>query len=51
MSDIGTGITVDSSDNIYIVGLTEDGIDGNTHLGDAGFDAYAVKYNSIGVRQ
>ena len=41
--DEGQGVTTDSSDNIYVTGFTEGGLDGNTNLG--GRDIFLVKYN------
>jgi uncharacterized delta-60 repeat protein len=48
-NDYGEGVTVDSSDNIYVTGYTEGGLDGNTNSGDKDF--ILVKYNSSGVKQ
>jgi len=48
-SEIGNGITVDSSNNIYITGNTFGGLDGNTNSGKS--DIILVKYNSSGVKQ
>jgi len=48
-SDIGYGVAVDSSDNIYLTGWTQGGLDGNTNAG--GQDIFLVKYNSSGVKQ
>ena len=48
-SDYGYGVTVDSSDNIYVTGYTAGGLDGNTNSGDN--DIFLVKYNSSGVKQ
>jgi len=47
--DYGYGVTVDSSDNIYVTGETFGGLDGNTNAG--GLDIFLVKYNSSGVKQ
>ena len=47
--DQGTGVTVDSSNNIYVTGTTTGGLDGNTHSGSD--DIFLVKYNSDGVLQ
>ncbi len=47
--DEGRGVTVDSSDNIYVTGKTEGGLDGNTNLGS--WDIFLVKYNSSGTKQ
>jgi len=43
------GMTVDSSNNIYVTGLTDGGLDGNTNSGE--YDMFLVKYNSSGVKQ
>jgi uncharacterized delta-60 repeat protein len=48
-NDFGFGVTVDSSDNIYITGSTEGGLDGNTSSGK--HDIFLVKYNSSGTKQ
>jgi hypothetical protein len=48
-SDMGYGVTVDSSDNIYVTGETSGGLDGNTNSG--GIDMFLVKYNSSGTKQ
>ena len=48
-SDIGYGVTVDSSDNIYVTGYTDGGLDGNTSSG--GSDFFLLKYNSSGTKQ
>ncbi len=47
--DNGFGVTVDSSDNIYVTGNTQGGLDGNTNSG--GYDIFLVKYNSSGTKQ
>ena len=47
--DRGNGVTVDSSDNIYVTGYTKGGLDGNSNSGD--WDLFVVKYNSDGVKQ
>jgi len=46
--DYGYGVTVDSSDNIYVKGYTQGGLDGNTNAG--GDDLFVVKYNSSGTK-
>jgi len=48
-TDAGWGVTSDSSDNIYVTGLTAGGLDGNTNSGH--FDMFLVKYNSSGTKQ
>ena len=48
-NDIGNGVTVDSSDNIYVTGNTQGGLDGNTNSGNE--DIILVKYNSSGVKR
>ena len=45
----GSGVTTDSSDNIYVTGLTEGGLDGNTNSGS--WDIFLIKYNSSGTKQ
>ena len=47
--DIAYGVATDSSDNVYVTGYTEGGLDGNTSAG--GNDLFVVKYNSEGVKQ
>jgi hypothetical protein len=48
-NDVGYGVTTDSSGNIYVTGLTEGGLDGNTNSGER--DIFLVKYNSSGTKQ
>jgi len=48
-TDIGYGVTTGSSGNIYVTGLTEGGLDGNTSSGS--YDMFLVKYNSSGTKQ
>ena len=48
-NDYGQGVTVDSSDNIYVTGHTLGGLDGNTNSGKR--DIFLVKYNSSGTKQ
>ena len=47
--DQGLGVTTDSSGNIYVTGLTDGRLDGNTISG--GSDIFLVKYNSTGTKQ
>jgi len=47
--EIVWGLSVDLSDNIYITGYTDGGLDGNTNLGSN--DAFFIKYNSQGIKQ
>jgi len=47
--DNAQGLAVDSSDNIYVAGFTNGGLDGNTSSG--GHDILLVKYNSGGSKQ
>jgi hypothetical protein len=49
LSDSGNGVSTDSSGNIYVTGLTQGGLDGNTNSGY--LDIFLVKYNSDGVKQ
>jgi hypothetical protein len=48
-SDLGYGVTTDSSDNIYVTGTTKGGLDGNINSG--GNDIFLVKYDSSGIKQ
>ena len=43
------GVATYSSGNVYVVGATEGGMDGNTSAG--GWDLFVVKYNSSGTKQ
>ena len=49
--DAGMGIATDSSDNIYLVGSTSGGIDGNSNADPGKSDFFIVKYNSSGTKQ
>ncbi len=47
--DWGNDVTTDSSGNIYVTGLTNGELDGNTNSGNT--DIFLVKYNSSGTKQ
>ena len=48
-SDFALDVTVDSSDNIHVIGFTNSSFDENfNHLSD---DIFLVNYNSDGVKQ
>jgi len=47
--EYATGVATDSSDNVYITGNTEGGLDGNSNAGDR--DLFVLKYNSSGTKQ
>ena len=47
--DYVSGITSDSSGNIYLTGFTEGPIDGNTSAG--GYDVFVTKYDNTGVKK
>ena len=48
-SDYGTGIVIDSSDNIYITGYTGGGLYENTSAGSS--DIFVIKLNTSGIIQ
>lgn len=48
--DQANGITVDANGNVYIVGQTWGGLNGNTYTGGDG-DAFVVKYDNAGTQQ
>ena len=48
-SEWGSGVTTDSSGNIYVTGTTQGGLDGNTNSGSN--DIFLVKYDSSGTKQ
>jgi hypothetical protein len=43
------GIGTDSSNNVYVVGTTDTGLDGNALVGNT--DMFVMKFNSSGVKQ
>ena len=47
--DSANGITIDSSGNVYVTGVTFGGLDWNTSSGSN--DLFVVKYNSSGTKQ
>ena len=48
-NDSGESVTTDSSDNIYVTGWTQGGLDGNTNSGYE--DIILIKYNSSWTKQ
>jgi hypothetical protein len=48
-SDYGYDLTIDSSNNIYVTGLTAGGLDGNSNSGD--YDIFLAKYYDNGTKQ
>lgn len=48
-NDFAYGVAVDSSDNIYVTGYTDNKFHGNNKSGR--FDIFLVKYNSSGTKQ
>jgi hypothetical protein len=48
-NDVGRGIALDSSTNIYITGSTAGNLDGNTSSGL--LDIFLTKYDPSGVKQ
>ena len=49
LTEMGQGVTTDSSGNIYITGITYENLDGNTKSGNG--DIFLVKYDSSGIKQ
>ena len=48
-NDLANGVSIDSSGNFYVAGVTYKDLDGNTSAGSA--DLFVVKYNSSGTKQ
>ena len=48
-TDSANGVVTDSSGNVYVVGGTYGGLDGNINAGNS--DLFVVKYNSSGTKQ
>ena len=48
-NDLANGVSIDSSGNIYVAGVTYKNLDGNTNAGNA--DLFVVKYNSSGTKK
>jgi hypothetical protein len=49
VSTQGLSVTTDASGNVYVVGTTSGGLDGNTLMGTTDF--FLTKYNNSGVKQ
>jgi len=49
-NESGSGVAVDGSGNIYVVGTTTADLDGQTFSGGT-YDAFLTKYNSSGTKQ
>lgn len=47
--EVGNGIAIDSSGNVFVTGYTTGGLDGNTNAGNS--DLFLVKYDGAGVKQ
>ena len=56
-NDQAWGVATDSSDNVYVTGFTNNGLDGHTNnscppsCGAGNADIFLVKYNSSGTKQ
>ena len=48
-NDLANGVSIDSSGNFYVAGVTYKNLDGNTTAGSA--DLFVAKYNSSGTKQ
>lgn len=46
-----SGVSTDSSGNVYVTGYTEDGLDGNTITTSGFSDMFVIKYDSIGNKK
>lgn len=51
ITDQGFDVTVDSSGNAYVTGLTDGDLDGNTNANLGISDFFLTKYNDLGVKQ
>lgn len=49
-SDSATGVVLDSSDNIFVAGTTDGGLDGNTNASNLLRDVFLIKYTSGGTK-
>ena len=47
-ADFGSGAASDHFGNVYVVGYTDGGLDGNANAG--GYDTFVVKYSTAGVK-
>jgi len=48
-SEFSYGVAIDSNNNVYITGLTQGNLDGNTNAGS--YDAFLTKYDSDGDKK
>lgn len=48
-TDYGTGVAVDTWNDVYVAGITRGDLDGNTSAGS--LDIFLTKYNSAGTKQ
>ena len=48
---VATAVATDANDNVYVIGYTTGGLDGNTMKPDSTHDFFIVKYNSNGDKQ
>ncbi len=48
--NIGESVTTDSNGNIYITGVTDGDLDGNTNINNGYWDIFLTKYSSDGIR-